>query len=452
MPSHMISTQMSFCPETPNSCFRITTLPALGSRPAASPCSRSSSSSSSSCWDGVGQQQLRVQMVVGKKSGREQVGGGGIVSTFAFDAGNPILYENGEEEPPTVVSAPNRRIVAIGDLHGDLERTLWALQLAGVLSNDGRHRWTGGTTVLVQVGDVLDRGDDEIAILSLLACLNKQAHSKGGAVFQIHGNHETMNVAGDFRHVTPGGFKEAEAFVDCCEEDHGGNWEAAFGEWYATSQERKADQRFSFGGWLPIFEHLRMQKGAAARSLLFEAGGPLAKELARHGVALKVNDWLFAHGGIMPHHVEYGLERINHEVSNWMKHANNRWGQPSKIPFIAIRGFDSIVWSRLYSHETFENPEDKIQACALLSAALVAANVRGLVVGHTPQTVGANCTCDGRVWRIDVGMSSGVLHALPEVLEITDTKVRVLRMAEEFLQEDDTVKGWYNSLDQQQVI
>jgi hypothetical protein len=132
-----------------SSCFRITTLPALGSRPAASPCSRSSSSSSfCSCWDGVGQQQLRVQMV-GKKSGREQVGGGGgggIVSTFAFDAEKPILYENGEE-PPTVVSAPNRRIVAIGDLHGDLGRTLWALQLAGVLSNDGLHRWTGGTTV-----------------------------------------------------------------------------------------------------------------------------------------------------------------------------------------------------------------------------------------------------------------------------------------------------------------
>jgi len=208
--------------------------------------------------------------MVGKKSGREQVGGGGcggIVSTFAFDAGKPILYENGEEEPPTVVSAPNRRIVAIGDLHGDLERTLWALQLAGVLSNDGLHRWTGGTTVLVQVGDVLDRGDDEIAILSLLACLNKQAHSKGGAVFQIHGNHETMNVAGDFRHVTPGGFKEAEAFVDCCEEDHGGNWEAAFGEWYATSQERKADQRFSFGSWLPIFNHLRVLLSCSSVSI-----------------------------------------------------------------------------------------------------------------------------------------------------------------------------------------
>jgi len=39
--------------------------------------------------------------------------------------------------------------------------------------------------VLVQVGDVFDRGEDEIAILSLLAWLGKQARSKGGAVFQV---------------------------------------------------------------------------------------------------------------------------------------------------------------------------------------------------------------------------------------------------------------------------
>jgi hypothetical protein len=72
-----------------------------------------------------------------------------------------------------------------------------------------------------------------------------------------------------------------------------------------------------------------------------------------------------AHSLSPSYEVEYGLERINHEVSNWMKHANNPWGQATKIPFIAIRGFDSIVWSRLYSHETFENPEDKIQVHCL---------------------------------------------------------------------------------------
>lgn len=39
--------------------------------------------------------------------------------------------------------------------------------------------------VLVQLGDILDRGEDEIAILSLLRSLNIQAESSGGAVFQV---------------------------------------------------------------------------------------------------------------------------------------------------------------------------------------------------------------------------------------------------------------------------
>lgn len=39
--------------------------------------------------------------------------------------------------------------------------------------------------VLVQLGDILDRGEDEIAILSLLKSLDMQAKAYGGAVFQV---------------------------------------------------------------------------------------------------------------------------------------------------------------------------------------------------------------------------------------------------------------------------
>ncbi len=39
-----------------------------------------------------------------------------------------------------------------------------------------------------------------------------------------------------------------------------------------------------------------------ARSMLLRPGGPLACELAQHAVALKVNDWVFCHGGLLPHH------------------------------------------------------------------------------------------------------------------------------------------------------
>lgn len=68
--------------------------------------------------------------------------------------------------------------------------------------------------------------------------------------------------------------------------------------------------------------------------------------------------------------VDYGLERMNNEVSLWMKNANNRWGRPSQVPFIAVRGFDSIVWSRLYSKENFEKPEEKIQVVQSTSASI----------------------------------------------------------------------------------
>lgn len=39
-----------------------------------------------------------------------------------------------------------------------------------------------------------------------------------------------------------------------------------------------------------------------ARSILFRPGGRLARELARQAVVLKVNDWVFCHGGLLPHH------------------------------------------------------------------------------------------------------------------------------------------------------
>ena len=38
---------------------------------------------------------------------------------------------------------------------------------------------------MIQLGDVLDRGEEEIAILSLLRSLDIQAKAQGGAVFQV---------------------------------------------------------------------------------------------------------------------------------------------------------------------------------------------------------------------------------------------------------------------------
>lgn len=48
-----------------------------------------------------------------------------------------------------------RRIVALGDLHGDLPNALTVLKMAGVI-NENR-TWTGDVDFLVQTGDMIDR-------------------------------------------------------------------------------------------------------------------------------------------------------------------------------------------------------------------------------------------------------------------------------------------------------
>ncbi|CAL1368707.1 unnamed protein product [Linum trigynum] len=334
-------------------------------------------------------------------------------------------------DPPTFVSAPGRRIVAVGDLHGDLDQTRCALQIAGVLSSDcSRDSWIGGETVLVQLGDVLDRGQDEIAILSLLRSLDVQARAQGGAVFQINGNHETMNVEGDFRYVDSGAYDECLDFLTYLDDGFKDDWDEGFIGWVRASEKRRQEQKASAGSHWGQWNLLKRQKGVVARSILLRPGGPLACELAKHGVLLKINDWVFCHGGILPHHVAYGVERMNREVSQWMRGVSYDEDDPSipSMPFVATRGYDSVVWNRLYSRDpSAVDGYQMSQVQMILEDTLRSLGAKGIVVGHTPQTAGANCEYNGSVWRVDVGMSKGVFNSSPEVLEIKESETRVLR-------------------------
>lgn len=176
------------------------------------------------------------------------------------------------------------------------------------------------------------------------------------------------------------------------------------------------------------------QKGVIARSVLLRPGGPLATELGRHPVVLKIDDWVFCHGGLLPHHVTYGIEKINNEVSKWMNNVGEN--DESQIPFIATRGYDSVVWNRLYSRDTTDLEDYHIeQIQSVLDSTLQVVGAKAMVVGHTPQTTGVNCKYNCSIWRIDVGMSSGVLDSRPEVLEIRGDKTRIIRKESETFSE-----------------
>lgn len=66
--------------------------------------------------------------------------------------------------------------------------------------------------------------------------------------------------------------------------------------------------------------------------------------------------------------------------------------------------------------------DDRIHMKMQLDSTLQQLGAKAMVVGHTPQMSGLNAECNGRIWRVDVGMSSGVLNAEPQVLEFSKDK------------------------------
>lgn len=268
------------------------------------------------------------------------------------------------------------RIVAIGDLHGDVDAARSVLRLSGAI--DSRDRWIGGSLTVVQTGDILDRGDGEEAILDLFRRLRTEAQSAGGAVHLLNGNHELMNVDLDFRYVTEGGFKDFEGVVAGSPPD-------------------------SLLDLLP--EHER------TRAAAFRPGGPMAQRFAGRPVALILGPNLFVHGGILPEHVDLGLESMNGSLNAWLSGAAARpeW----------ISGERSPVWTRLYSDQP------GAAACDTLQAVLERLEVERMIVGHTVQQTGITAYCGGRVWGIDVGMAA-YYGGRPEALEIRGDRVRSL--------------------------
>ena len=91
------------------------------------------------------------------------------------------------------------KVYSIADLHGDYVAAVKSLQLAGVLGDDQR-TWTGGRNVLVQTGDVVDRGDNSREIYELLFHLQDEAKEAGGKVILLLGNHEQLRLVGDTRY------------------------------------------------------------------------------------------------------------------------------------------------------------------------------------------------------------------------------------------------------------
>src|SRR3989442_13695252 len=91
-----------------------------------------------------------------------------------------------------------QRVVAVGDIHGDLDAFVGILQKARLI--DPSRRWSGGNTIFVQTGDMLDRGPQSRAVMDLLMSLQRDAARQSGRGIVLMGNHEARNIFGDLRY------------------------------------------------------------------------------------------------------------------------------------------------------------------------------------------------------------------------------------------------------------
>ncbi len=112
--------------------------------------------------------------------------------TCAVGIESPVRASSRDKDIPCEWSGV-KRIVAVGDLHGAYVHFVTILMGTGLV--DDKLNWIGGKTHLVQIGDVLDRGDKPKDIFDLAIRLEKEAEAAGGKVHMMIGNHEEMNLA-----------------------------------------------------------------------------------------------------------------------------------------------------------------------------------------------------------------------------------------------------------------
>ena len=324
-------------------------------------------------------------------------------------------YKNLQEK--NVLPAVDK-IIVIGDLHGDFEKTIQCLKLANVIKEDEkypvdskkRYKWIGGEMVIVQVGDQIDRcrnqpchdpnstnpdENSDIRILKFFTDLHFKALKKGGAVYSLVGNHELMNVAGRMDYVSYLGINEFEK-------------EDSYGD---KIYQKKLPNDLT---------------NIDAREWSFKPGNPLAEFLAcTRKLVLKIGDYLFVHAGILPEVArkypgDEGIEHMNRVLSAFLFNSLDQ-EEVSKNQLLLgpeIMGLDnedeidrstydiSPLWNRKFGFISRSDESEKTRTCkSIFQPIKKIYSVNKMFIGHTPQSQSINSSCEDGLWFTDVAMS-----------------------------------------------
>ena len=222
---------------------------------------------------------------------------------------------------PSILSAqpnPAPRVVVIGEVKSAAATVTDFLQHLGLI--DENHHWSGGNTILIQTGDLIDGGDKVRATLDLFIHLQDEAPASGGQVIVLMGNHEVINILGELTDVNYLAYEDfAGPDAEARQQQLWRDWTAwkasraeAVGSTFAIDPELR-EQWFAVHppGWVEYVEALRPEGlyGAWLRSL---------------PVTVKFGDALFIHGGLSPSMKGMDIDSINRRATEEIQRFDDR--------------------------------------------------------------------------------------------------------------------------------
>lgn len=279
--------------------------------------------------------------------------------------GDDIIYEY-----------PNcDRLVIIGDIHGDIKRLKTILIDAKIINNNIEWIAEPPNTVVVQMGDQVDSLNrdeaiaewevlDDVEVIYFTNLLDKFAQSKGGRFISIIGNHEFMNVIGNYSYVSSKSM--------------------------ANNENKRRE--------------------------LFKAKGVLSPILSKRPIVLKIGELFFCHAGLTTKHLEllkkYGkdISYINRIWKNFVLHSNVLKEDKELFDNILL-DYNGILWTR-----ELDNQND-------LNEMLKSINCTFMFVGHT--VMDGIKFYNNKVWYTDTGISRAFGNNKYQYMEIIKQHIHI---------------------------
>jgi len=300
------------------------------------------------------------------------------------------------------------KIVAVGDIHGDYMAFVEILE--GTELIDKKLHWIGGKTHLVQIGDVLDKGNYAKEIFDLLMKLEKEAENAGGKVHMLIGNHEELNITGvvfnreeftvrQFVSFLPNKYRERQV--------------RKFRKLMGNNPSHKTGLDSSLESdlmpyWENMLNELRVNRKHPARwEYLHNFNKIYGKWILKQNVVIKINNIIFVHGGISERFSKWELKKINDRLRTELgdlRRAAMNLTRPNiqdyerQIVYVP----DGPYWYRgFYTMDQDENKDTVDRILKNLEAEY-------MVIAHTPRVIKTKKDMQlfqGRIWIIDTGIS-----------------------------------------------